>query len=121
MYGESSKRIAFQFINLEDINPFDEGHRPDGNGFKVENDIALTEQHKIGIEKVKGIIRVKRYVRPIIVRPIPRPVESKTYKYERMDGFCRYQAFKEMGFKVIPCYVDMFAEYGCQDGEGIVV
>ena len=121
MYGESSQRIICQYISLDDINPYDEGHRPDGDGFKVEGDVKMTEQHKIGIEKVKGIIHAKRYVKPIVVRPIIRPMESKTYKYERMDGFCRYMAFKELGFKVIPCYVDMFAEFGCQDGEGIAI
>lgn len=93
-------------IPIDKINPFDDGHQEDGESF-----IAPDEQldHEEGIEFFKRHITDGGKLLPIAVW------ENEGI-YHRMDGFKRFWALKELGFKVIPCYV--LPEYvaGVQEG-----
>ena len=90
------------FIRLEDINPYDEGHG------KIPD-----EEHRKGINFAKDLIdRQKKSLLPIVVVP----VNNKSYKYQRIDGYKRYMAHLELGLEKIECIVKEKAPLGVQDG-----
>lgn len=90
---EPTKLLA----NIDDIQPYDEGHRPG----------VFDEEHRDGIEYCKGLINSGKAIRPILVAP----------NGQRMDGFKRYMAHKELGFKSIWCIVDPVVDFmGKQHG-----
>lgn len=73
-------------VPIDSIQPYDSGHMP--------NDID--EEHKKGIEYCKGLILKDERIRPIVVLP----------NGQRVDGFKRYMAFKELHYKEIECIVN---------------
>ena len=83
-----------QEVGIDDIQPYDEGHKP----------LSEDNEHREGIEKVKELIRQGKRIRPILIRP----------DGQRLDGYKRYMAFKELGYKTVPCIVDKEAEMGGQ-------
>lgn len=96
------KRIKMrEKILLVDINPCDgvHGEIPD-------------KEHREGIEVLKPIIQSGKKILPILVIP----VEGKPYKYQRLDGYKRYYAFKELDYTEIECFIDKNAKGGGQEG-----
>jgi hypothetical protein len=100
--------IPISIINLADINPFDDGHRPLGERFDCREE---TEDHRNGIDSLKEFISRGGKTLPIAVY-----LKSAGEKYQRLDGFKRYWAQKELGRTEIECYV--LPEYvaGIQEG-----
>jgi len=82
---------------LHKINPYDKNHPP---GFEHTD-----AEHRQGIEVVKELIRQGKEIRPIAVNE----------KMERLDGFKRYFAFKELGYYFIP--IELQKRPGCQYGK----
>ena len=92
-----------KIIKLCEINPYNKTH----------GEIPDTA-HRKGIDELKrqveaGLISV---LLPILVKP----VKNKTYKYQRLDGYKRYVALKELGYDEVDCYVDEDGVKGGQDG-----
>ena len=104
---------SLQEINIHQIDPFDKGHKQNGNSFDCGKEQQL---HKEGIEYIKKLIQQKKKIRPIVVQ-----YRKDQNKYKRMDGFKRYWAFKELGIQKIKCYV--LKEYiaGIQEGMSLII
>ncbi len=95
-------------IPISKINPIDGGH------------LTIDKKHREGIEKVKKKIKKGKKILPILVRNFKINTHPSftgkefckknnlptNYKYQRMDGFKRFMAFKELGFKKIECIID---------------
>lgn len=81
-------------IPLEDINLYDKSH------FATEKEWNSNKYlyHQEGITLVKKGIIQGRIIRPIAVANGEKP-------YQRMDGFKRYMAYKELEMRKIPCYL----------------
>jgi hypothetical protein len=97
-------------LNMGDINPHDVNHppgRPD-------------EDHLRGIEVASRLIASGEKILPILVRDFDIDSDPEycgrafneaeglpvDYKYQRLDGFKRYMAYKELGHDRIECIVD---------------
>lgn len=87
-------------VEMDDIQPYDAGHRP-----LAEDDI-----HREGIEFVKKLIAQGEEIRPILVDT----------RGQRMDGFKRFMAFKELNYKTIECIVDPSAKMGGQHNHSFI-
>ncbi|RLC40270.1 MAG: hypothetical protein DRH51_05900 [Candidatus Coatesbacteria bacterium] len=90
-----------QEVDIDLIQPYDEGHPP----------LAEDKEHREGIEKLKELIKQGKKIRPILIRP----------DGQRLDGYKRYMAYKELGYKTIPAIVDPEAEMGDQDGQSWLI
>ncbi len=77
-------------VPIEWVQPYDAGHRC----------LAIDDEHRAGIEECKKLILAGKKIRPIHVNT----------DGVRLDGFKRYMAFKELGYKEIECLVDPFPE-----------
>lgn len=88
------------WLIMDVVQPYDEGHRP----------LAIDEEHREGIEYVKQLILSGKTIRPILVDT----------RGQRMDGFKRYMAAKELGHKQIECIVDPNARMGGQHNQGFL-
>jgi len=88
-------------IPLSEINEYDDGH-----------DMMPDDEHRKGIDDIKKLIHQGKHITPILIRHN----KSARTSYERLDGYKRYMAFKELGFKTIDCYLDDEASYGGQTG-----
>jgi len=95
-YADVKERTKV-LCNIEDIQPYDEGHRP----------LAIDEEHRSGIEFIKSEIKNGVKIRPILVNT----------EGQRLDGFKRYMAFLELGFEEIWCFVDPFGIMGGQSNQ----
>jgi hypothetical protein len=82
------------WIDIDLIQPYDEGHKP----------LAIDKHHREGIDVVKKLIKSKKKIRPILVDT----------SGQRLDGFKRYMAHKELKKKQIECYIDPFGVMGGQ-------
>lgn len=91
-------------LKIDDVDPYDSFH-PKG----FENTDA---QHRDGIEKVKRLIKAGKTILPILVRV---PIDKQKL-YKRQDGFKRYFAFKELGYKEINCFIVENRQLGGQEG-----
>jgi hypothetical protein len=91
-----------KIIPLDKINPYNNTH-PIGFD-KTDKD------HIEGIAKVKDLIKQGKKILPILVKPLPDGT------FQRQDGFKRFIAFKELGYKEIECMVSNTAKLGGQDG-----
>jgi len=65
------------------------------------------EDHKSGIARCKEMIKAGKKLRPILVAS----------NGQRLDGFKRYMAHKELGHKTIEVIVDPNGRMGGQDGQ----
>lgn len=99
-YKKPNLKLGNQIVPIDDIQPYG-GHKCG----------AIDEEHRKGIEYCKKLLKQGKKVRPILVRP----------DGERMDGFKRYIAQKEMGFKEIKVIVDPNAKKGGQQGESLTI
>jgi len=81
---ERMSRLERKNIPLDIINPYDSGHG------------------ETPIDMLKEVIKQGVKIYPILVKP----VDGKPYKYQRLDGYKRYMAIKELGFKEIECFID---------------
>lgn len=94
-YGRFKEKKRMM-VDIDDIQPYDAGHLP------------LTEcamyDHRPGIEACKKLISEGKKVLPILIRP----------DGQRLDGFKRYMAFKELGHKEIEVIVDPDGKMGGQ-------
>jgi hypothetical protein len=90
-----------KWIKVSEIEPFDYMHQPDGRGFKVDEqkDGQTTEQHRAGIEYIKGVLKEGQKIRPILV------ADDGYGLYVRLDGFKRYWAHRELGEQFIEAFV----------------
>lgn len=88
-------------IPINKINPYNNTH-PEG----WQN---YDRYHREGIEMVKELINEGRKILPIAVTK----ELNKDGKHQRLDGFKRYFAFKELGYDEIDCVYD--TTRGCQD------
>ena len=97
-------------IALEYVNTFDADHvQFNGEGFLVKPFESLqTVKHRATIDLMKICILEGRKIRPIAITRI------NEHHYQRLDGFCRYWAYKELGYKSIPCV--LADTPGCQGG-----
>lgn len=81
-------------INLEKIDPYTK-HPKDI--FKNKRYYELKNTHRQAISDIKREIRRGKKIDPIVVKI------KKDSSYDLVDGFCRFMAFKELGFKTIVC------------------
>lgn len=92
-------------VEIEDVQPYDAGHKPGGHCFDITKDDA-TDDHESGIEACMELIKAGKRIRPILVAS----------DGQRLDGYKRYMAFKRLGYKRIPVIVDPQGRMGGQDG-----
>ena len=86
---ERMSKLERKKIPLEQIDPYDHGHG------EVPDAV-----HREGIDCIKELIKKGKKIYPILVRPLPDG------KYKRLDGYKRFMAIKELGFKEIECFID---------------
>ena len=99
-------------IPIDKIDPFDNGHIQADDSYDITD--GTKAEHEEGIELFKQHITDGGKLLPIAVW-------ENEGMYQRMDGFKRFWALKELGFKVIPCYV--LSEYvaGVQEGMPVLL
>ena len=95
-YKEAKQR----WVHIDLIQPYDVGHRA----------LAIDKEHREGIEYVKGLIQEGKKIRPILVGT----------NGQRLDGFKRYMAAKELGHTEIECIIDPSAEVGGQHNQSMI-
>lgn len=83
------------------IQPYDAGHLP----------FAEDKEHRDGIEYVKTLITTGAKIRPILVAT----------DGQRLDGFKRYMAFKELGYDTIKCIIDPWGKMGGQHNQSFTL
>lgn len=88
------KEAGRYMVPIHLIQPHDPGHLP----------LAEDKEHRRGIEYVKLLIQTGKKIRPILVNP----------EGQRLDGFKRYMAFKELGYDEIEVIVDPYGKMGGQ-------
>jgi len=105
-------------VHIDAINPYDTSHFPFGDPRWKEQDKVADEHnepnwkektHREGVDKLKGIIQKGYIVRPILVfngfrrehMLVGDVIDWKKARYQRLDGFKRYMALKELGYKWI--------------------
>ena len=103
-------------IPIEEINAVDRGH------------LTIDAYHRKGIDVVKTKIRNGLRILPVLVRDFSINANPTwcgqafnaslnmptNYKYQRLDGFKRFVAYRELGYQVISCYIDNAAFPGAQ-------
>ena len=96
-------------IRLSGINTFDDTHVQFGELFLVTPyDSLQTTNHRFVIEWLKVGINEGKKIRPILVKILPECIglpDGVEAFYQRLDGFCRYWAYKELGRIRIPCII----------------
>lgn len=107
------KPFKVKEIPLTDINPYDGGHTidPEDNMKFICHNQKEHEEH---IEKIKNKIKEGKWIRPIAVSTEGPP-------YQRMDGFCRYMAHKQLGREAIEAIICPLTFAGCQDKKSIII
>lgn len=94
-------------IPIDKIEPHNDSHP---EGFEKSDD-----DHREGIEKVKQMIKSGKNILPVLLK------DFGGERYLREDGFKRYFAFKELGYKEIDCFVGKNTKPGGQEGMSWVV
>jgi len=88
-----------KIIQLDDINTFDDDHVSYNTMFLVKPYASTqTVCHRHVIEFIKCGLAEGKLIRPILVKKTSGLIR----KYQRLDGFCRYWAYKELGHVAIP-------------------
>jgi len=103
-------------VSIDEVNPYDESHFPFGDErwkdidelAKEHNDPAWTEKyHRDGVDVLKKELEKGYMIRPILVCNALRRQDLKSAEgivdmtklnYQRLDGFKRYMAMKELGY-----------------------
>ena len=88
------------WIDIDLIQPYDKGHKP----------MCLDKDHKDGIEYVKKLILDGKKILPILINS----------RGQRLDGFKRYMAAKELGHTKIECIVDPYGVMGGQHNQNLL-
>jgi hypothetical protein len=101
-------------VPLEYINPFDGGHYINPHD-KTKFICHDQEQHEEQIEKIKEAIQNKEKIRPIAA------LWEQDLPLQRMDGFCRYWAHKDLDIPGIEVILCPLAYAGCQDKKPFVI
>lgn len=99
------------FIPLNKIQIYDEMHELQEDGSFIvdeKKDGKSTEEHLKGIEYIKSVLREGKKIMPILVR------DNERGFYNRLDGFKRCIAYKELGYKNIEAFVCDLGEYACR-------
>lgn len=114
--GKSLHGPPVSRVPIDAVNPTDRCH------------IGIDQQHRAGIEVVKELIARRQPILPILVRDFGNDVNADYcgrafnqsrglpthYVYQRLDGFKRLMAYKELGHTHVDCYVDDSAFPGGQ-------
>jgi hypothetical protein len=95
----TNKRVL-KFVDIDLIQPYDKGHKP----------LAEDQEHKDGIEYVKKLIQKGKKIRPILINT----------DGQRLDGYKRYMAFKQLGYKQIECIIEPNGFPGGQQNEPLI-
>ena len=94
-----------QDIQLGRIRTFDDSHIKYNDLFLVTPfDSMQTTTHRFVIEFIKTGVNEGKKIRPILIKKIGVAYNSNQC-YQRLDGFCRYWAYKELGRETIPCVI----------------
>ena len=96
-FVEQNFKPGRQVVPIDSVQPYDEGHICG----------AIDEDHARGIKYVKKLIKEGKKILPILIRP----------DGQRLDGFKRYMAFKELGYEEIEVIVDPKGEKGDQENK----
>jgi len=115
-------------VPIDSICPWDRGHTPE---------TLFEKHHREGIEFCKQLISEGRLILPILVNDFDKdPVKERSgqwflstvlgikvhnFRFQREDGFKRYMAFKELGFRNILVIYDPYARKGGQEGQPLIV
>jgi len=111
-------------VDLDQINPYDVNHPPGWTD----------ESHARGIETVKVLITGGKRILPILIRDFGIDSDPERcgrafneseglplgYRYQRLDGFKRFMAYKELGYDRIECILDNRSFPGGQHGMDFV-
>lgn len=98
-YKDITERVI-KFVDIGLIQPYDKGHKP----------LAEDQEHKDGIEYVKKLIQDGKKIRPILINT----------EGQRLDGYKRYMAFKQLGYKTVECIIEPNAMLGGQNNESFL-
>ena len=89
-----------KYLSIKDINPYTKGHKRSGKYFIVDDDATETTRHMKKIVEIKHrVFKGNEIINPILVR------QMKKDKFEIIDGFCRFMALKQLGFKIVECVI----------------
>ena len=126
-------------VRLDEINPYDSSHFPFGDKrWKDIDKIAKKEGRETWTEKshIEGIQLCKKKiedgytVRPLLVfqgfrrhelEVTGNVVDWRKIKYQRLDGFKRYMALKELGYEYAVVQIVSSWVGGGQDGQSWVL
>lgn len=115
--------VLLRRLRLEDINPWDGCHAPDGSGFTCFGH-QETAEHWEGIRHCRQLLTEGKTLRPLAVVPAEFSPYQHLYpdkRYQRLDGFKRYWALKLEGAEDVDCLiVDRYAP-GTQEGHPMEV
>ena len=100
-------------LPIDQIDPFDDGHIQADDSYDITD--GTKAEHEEGIELFKQHLLGGGKFLPIVVW------KDEENIYRRMDGFKRYWALKELGFKVIPCFVLNEYVAGVQEGMAVLL
>ncbi len=97
-----------QFLDLRNCELQDDMHRFNADGsftVDVEKDGKTTEEHREGIEYIKKVLINGQKIRPILVR------DNEDGTYQRLDGFKKAMAMKELNYQYVEAYICSMKEY----------
>ncbi len=97
-----------KWIPIKQLEIFDSMHFPDGDGFTVDaaKDGKTTEEHREGIDYIKSVLEKGQKIMPILAR------DNGDGTFQRLDGFKKCWAHKELGIPYIEAFVCSNEEYG---------
>lgn len=110
-------------IPLDAICPYNNSHKRTADGSFENESPAATQEHKDGIAWMVQEMKAGKKIRPIAVRPawhgrFPRPQDKKSGNiWQRLDGFKRYMAHRELGREFIDCFIIDGDQPGCQHNQ----
>lgn len=91
------EKLERKTLSIDVIDPWDSGHIKIDDGFIAGSN---TQEHRDKIDFIKSLIQRGRKITPILVRSLENGM------YHRKNGFCRYMAFYELGYKEIECFIN---------------
>jgi len=97
-YKDVTER-TLQVVDIDLIQPYDEGHRPG----------VMDKEHREGIEYCKKLIEGNLKIRPILIDNTG----------QRLDGFKRYMAHRELFLSKIECIIDPNGIMGGQHNQSM--